>query len=266
MRRSAAFWGFESLPKPPGNKKPPRSADLRGSKHHLRSGRDSNPQVLSDARFRGECNSRSATAPNTNNKARIVSGFAVTTRAHRTIPRPRPDHHFTSNFTRGTRIELRSPIGDPRRIRAKPQETFQTIGAPGFEPGTSATRTQRSTGLSHAPDLQPHHRPGRGSVPQKNVQPPKQCSRSERAPADHSMSGIRPEGDRGRCQSTAADQPKRKVAIATPRGFYNPTTNNSDDSNTDGVGFDPKGIEDGATHRRRSAQAEGRDSDPAWVP
>ena len=26
-----------------------------------------------------------------------------------------------------------------------------SIGAPGFEPGTSATRTQRSTGLSHAP-------------------------------------------------------------------------------------------------------------------
>ena len=26
------------------------------------------------------------------------------------------------------------------------------IGAPGFEPGTSATRTQRSTGLSHAPE------------------------------------------------------------------------------------------------------------------
>jgi hypothetical protein len=31
------------------------------------------------------------------------------------------------------------------RIRGFP------IGAPGFEPGTSATRTQRSTGLSHAP-------------------------------------------------------------------------------------------------------------------
>ena len=27
------------------------------------------------------------------------------------------------------------------------------IGAPGFEPGTSASRTQRSTGLSHAPHL-----------------------------------------------------------------------------------------------------------------
>ena len=28
-----------------------------------------------------------------------------------------------------------------------------SIGAPGFEPGTSATRTQRSTGLSHAPKV-----------------------------------------------------------------------------------------------------------------
>src|SRR5690606_15082729 len=38
--------------------------------------------------------------------------------------------------------------------------TAQSIGAPGFEPGTSATRTQRSTGLSHAPR---HHfiRPAR---------------------------------------------------------------------------------------------------------
>ena len=27
------------------------------------------------------------------------------------------------------------------------------VGAPGFEPGTSATRTQRSTGLSHAPNF-----------------------------------------------------------------------------------------------------------------
>ena len=29
---------------------------------------------------------------------------------------------------------------------------YVTIGVPGFEPGTSATRTQRSTGLSHTPD------------------------------------------------------------------------------------------------------------------
>ena len=32
------------------------------------------------------------------------------------------------------------------------------VGAPGFEPGTSASRTQRSTGLSHAPNFA-HHRP-----------------------------------------------------------------------------------------------------------
>ena len=31
------------------------------------------------------------------------------------------------------------------------------IGAPGFEPGTSASRTQRSTGLSHAPVLRTTH-------------------------------------------------------------------------------------------------------------
>ena len=40
-------------------------------------------------------------------------------------------------------------------VRLKPlgHPSFKTgkIGAPGFEPGTSATRTQRSTGLSHAP-------------------------------------------------------------------------------------------------------------------
>ena len=32
------------------------------------------------------------------------------------------------------------------------------VGAPGFEPGTSASRTQRSTGLSHAPKFT-YHRP-----------------------------------------------------------------------------------------------------------
>jgi hypothetical protein len=36
--------------------------------------------------------------------------------------------------------EGRSSLIDPR------------VGAPGFEPGTSASRTQRSTGLSHAPN------------------------------------------------------------------------------------------------------------------
>ncbi len=49
------------------------------------------------------------------------------------------------------------------RIREHP------IGAPGFEPGTSASRTQRSTGLSHAPrkkrrpSLAPEKMTGRGA-------------------------------------------------------------------------------------------------------
>ncbi len=43
----------------------------------------------------------------------------------------------------------------PNRLRedGDPLQTAPSIGAPGFEPGTSATRTQRSTGLSHAPRL-----------------------------------------------------------------------------------------------------------------
>ncbi len=53
------------------------------------------------------------------------------------------------------------------------------IGVPGFEPGTSATRTQRSTGLSHTPYCRPGTRArmdlrsasGRSSiVSRKNVQ------------------------------------------------------------------------------------------------
>ncbi len=54
---------------------------------------------------------------------------------------------------------LEPPSGFPRRISsAVPYQLglrLQSlrIGAPGFEPGTSATRTQRSTGLSHAPRL-----------------------------------------------------------------------------------------------------------------
>ena len=39
------------------------------------------------------------------------------------------------------------------------------IGAPGFEPGTSASRTQRSTGLSHAPRVMRSPAPGAGAAP-----------------------------------------------------------------------------------------------------
>ena len=69
-----------------------------------RSARDSNPQALSGARFRGECNT------------------------------------------------ILPALQSGGMNKAAPPSTALQIGAPGFEPGTSATRTQRSTGLSHAPD------------------------------------------------------------------------------------------------------------------
>ena len=43
-------------------------------------------------------------------------------------------------------------LEDPTPATHWPHSRQRSIGAPGFEPGTSATRTQRSTGLSHAPD------------------------------------------------------------------------------------------------------------------
>ena len=64
----------------------------------------------------------------------------------------------TSN--RGARMMLHDYgqiFEDPSGVHRSGRSTLLTafaahsIGAPGFEPGTSATRTQRSTGLSHAP-------------------------------------------------------------------------------------------------------------------
>ena len=80
---------------------------------------------------------------------------------------------------RGARIQLRRALHvlaglarrRPRALRARPSMALGSnlrfssghrsllcaasrrflIGVPGFEPGTSATRTQRSTGLSHTP-------------------------------------------------------------------------------------------------------------------
>ena len=52
----------------------------------------------------------------------------------------------------GLRLRMRTPPETEPRESTHRFYLFP-IGAPGFEPGTSATRTQRSTGLSHAP----HH-------------------------------------------------------------------------------------------------------------
>ena len=51
-------------------------------------------------------------------------------------------------------LPIRLRLRTNRVYRLRGAATFfnrSSIGAPGFEPGTSATRTQRSTGLSHAP-------------------------------------------------------------------------------------------------------------------
>ena len=62
-----------------------------------------------------------------------------------------------------------SPLGSNlrfssvRSIKTAAASQRSLIGAPGFEPGTSATRTQRSTGLSHAPELSGNYY-GRGGM------------------------------------------------------------------------------------------------------
>ena len=57
----------------------------------------------------------------------------------------------------------RSPASGCRKGRSS--LTDLQVGAPGFEPGTSASRTQRSTGLSHAPNCA-SGRPGSNRRPQ----------------------------------------------------------------------------------------------------
>ena len=108
-------------------KKPPRSFDLRGLQ---RSARDSNPQALSGARFRGEC-------------ITILPALQMVT-ARR---------GFAAEPTASPRAGLCPGDAFPtcRACSRQHADLQPPIGAPGFEPGTSATRTQRSTGLSHAP-------------------------------------------------------------------------------------------------------------------
>jgi hypothetical protein len=80
-------------------------------------------------------------------------------------------------FSRGARMDLpmagrlgECPAGRcavhvpaPRLEPLSGSSNTILVGAPGFEPGTSATRTQRSTGLSHAPEQTGLNR-GRGGM------------------------------------------------------------------------------------------------------
>ena len=68
----------------------------------------------------------------------------------------------------------------------------QEIGVPGFEPGTSATRTQRSTGLSHTPDYSGIQQDGVGwscgrfaiAILARLAEVPDGCSASPYGPLD----------------------------------------------------------------------------------
>jgi integrase len=49
-----------------------------------------------------------------------------------------------------------APVGsEPEQQKTPPERGFHAIGAPGFEPGTSPTRTVRATRLRHAPKTEP---------------------------------------------------------------------------------------------------------------
>ena len=67
------------------------------------------------------------------------------------------------NWSLGSNLRFKPGENLRGRMRGRP------IGAPGFEPGTSASRTQRSTGLSHAPNKKSAHpaaqeKSGRGGI------------------------------------------------------------------------------------------------------
>jgi hypothetical protein len=108
-------------------------------------------------------------------------------------PPPDPTPQKTSRLIRAGRVvsteaereglEPPSPFGRSlsRRVHyhsASAPEWEAGIGAPGFEPGTSASRTQRSTGLSHAPNKKtapfeaPRERTGWDSNPRDSIRCP----------------------------------------------------------------------------------------------
>ena len=71
-----------------------------------------------------------------------ASALAILPALHRTMPEP----------VSGQGIVRVWAVAWIWTTRAVWSEGTISIGVPGFEPGTSATRTQRSTGLSHTPD------------------------------------------------------------------------------------------------------------------
>jgi hypothetical protein len=72
--------------------------------------------------------------------------------SHRSSTSPRVTGSATSCPTAPTRGRRRKPVG--HRDKTSGGEMPAKIGAPGFEPGTSPTRTARATRLRHAPKFE----------------------------------------------------------------------------------------------------------------
>ena len=114
-------------------------------------------------------------------------GFAVVARSDATLS------------TR-QRANYRGPSPAPGCKNGRPFLIDHSVGAPGFEPGTSASRTQRSTGLSHAPKLpvHPSGQPDSNRRPQPwqgCALPAELCPRSHRSelnrrPLDYESSAL----------------------------------------------------------------------------
>ncbi len=83
-------------------------------------------------------------------------------------------------FGSSVRIASSSPAPSHNR-KAASKQSFSTIGAPGFEPGTSPTRTVRATRLRHAP-MRPvfHRRPDSGPTPRFRAHAPRWLRGSRR--------------------------------------------------------------------------------------
>ena len=164
-------------------KKPPRSTDLEGS----RSGRDSNPQVLSDARFRGECNSRSATAP-TERARTPAQGRGIRAR---TTSGARIGHvsagRVETAINRGAWMGSADPGPDQDvRSRGKINRGARIRTGDLCDPNAALYRTEPHPGLLG------YLRSGRGGIELRSLRDPRSSPlRSESSPRCSPLRGLR---------------------------------------------------------------------------
>jgi hypothetical protein len=164
-------------------RKPPRSTDLEGS----RSGRDSNPQVLSDARFRGECNSRSATAP-TERARTLAQGHRIRAR---TTSGARIGHvsagRVETAINRGAWMGSADPGPDQVvRSRGKINRGARIRTGDLCDPNAALYRTEPHPGLLG------YLRSGRGGIELRSLRDPRSSPlRSESSPRCSPLRGLR---------------------------------------------------------------------------